>query len=644
MTLIQKSGRAVLRRARELFLERGEVPVAYMVNNLLARSWRRSANAGLTPEGRLPDVGRLEGHQLAQATERQHDLLTHARPVMEYLYSQTRNSESMVILSDDRGIILQTYGDADFLHRAERIALAPGFSWSERYRGTNGIGTVLEESVPLSVIGGEHFLERNGFLSCSAAPVKGPDGRLLGVLDISGDERHYHPHTFSLVRTAAQMMENRLFEASHGHHLRIHFHLLAEGIGTFDEGVAALSEEGTIIGANQAGFSLLRLAPADLGITPLSHVLQVRLEDLLDWCRRRSGEPCLVSRNDGSRLFVRIEAGQGKPTSAPVPPPERRKDALSALDTGDERLATAIDKARKLIGKPINLLLQGEAGVGKEYFARAFHSAGPRRAAPFVSINCAAVQPNLLEAELFGFAPTLCRDGMPGRLREAHGGTLFVDEIGDLPLPLQTRLLGVLLDKQLTPMGGEAEPVDFVLICATHCNLKAEIESSRFSVDLYYQINGITLLLPPLRQRQDFQALLARLLDELAPNRGISLEPAVAMAFASYPWPGNISQLANALRAACTLLDGNETRIGWQHLPDDLVEELRWQPSPAASAAGEATENLRELSQATISRAIALSHGNMTEAARRLGISRNTLYRRLRTIQAGDEAKTESTE
>jgi transcriptional regulator of acetoin/glycerol metabolism len=136
-------------------------------------------------------------------------------------------------------------------------------------------------------------------------------------------------------------------------------------------------------------------------------------------------------------------------------------------------------------------------------------------------------------------------------------------------------------------------------------------------------------VLPPLRQRKDFPQLLARLLESEAPDRELSLDPAIVSAFADYVWPGNISQLVNALRAACALLDEDEDRIGWQHLPDDLVEELRWQPPPAA-VSGSATENLREMSEATISRAIALSRGNMSEAARRLGISRNTLYRRLR--------------
>ena len=634
-----KPDRASLRRARDLMLERGDVPLGYLVSALLARSWRRSVDAGLAPDGRLPDAGRLDASQLARASERQHELIAHARPVMEYLHAQTRDSGSMVILADDKGVLLHALGDPDFLSRAERVALAPGASWHERHRGTNAIGTALAEARPLVVHGGEHFLERNGFLSCAAVPLTAPDGRLLGVLDISGDERQHHPHTFGLIRAAAQMVETRLFEAHHARNLRIRFHPMAEGIGSFTDGVAALSEDGWIIGASQAGLALLGLRAADLSTTPLSRILQLRMTDLLDWGLRHPGQPMLVTRTDGKRMFVRLEPGHSASTVAVPPPAPRRRDALDALDTGDEHLAAAIDKAHKLIGKPIALLLQGEPGVGKESFARAFHASGPRHDGPFVAVNCAALQPSLIEAELFGYAPSLCREGAAGRIREADGGTLFLDEIETLPRALQSRFLKTVQERKVTPLEGDPVAVDFVLISATHCNLKAEIEAGRFDADLYYRINGLTLQLTPLRARQDFATLVTRLLEELAPGRGVALEPAVATAFADYSWPGNLRQLSNALSAACTLLDEGENRIGWRHLPDDLAEELRWPVPTPAAAAGETTENLRELSAATMNRAIALSHGNMSEAARRLGISRNTLYRRLRSLQADGEAK-----
>jgi sigma-54 dependent transcriptional regulator, acetoin dehydrogenase operon transcriptional activator AcoR len=620
--------RAALRRARDQLLKSGALPLGYLVSTLLASSWRRSIEAGLSPDGRLLETGRLDAGELARVREGHHELIAHARPVMDYLHAQTRDSDSMVILADEKGVVLQALGDPDFLLRAERVALTPGASWHERHRGTNAIGTALAERRALVVHGGEHFLERNGFLSSAAAPLNAPDGRLLGILDISGDERQHHPHTFSLVRAAAQMVENPLFEAYYAKNLRIRFHPMAEGIGTFAEGIAALSEDGWIIGANQAGLALLGLRGADLNATPISRVLELRMVDLLDWGRRRPGEPMLVTGVDGKRLFVRLEFGLSTHLHVTPPSATRPPDALDALDSGDERLAATIDKARKLIGKPIALLLQGEADVGKESFARAFHASGPRRDGPFVAVNCAALQLSLVEAELFGYAPSLCREGALGRIREADGGTLFLGSIEALPQALHARVLRVLQERRVTPFGGERVPVDLVLISATRVNLKAEVEAGRFDADLYYRINGLTLQLPPLRERHDLPALLARLLEELAPKRGVTLAPAVATAFADYPWPGNLRQLRDTLCTACSLLDEGETHIGWRHLPGDLAEELHW-PVPASQAAsGEATENLRDLSEATIARAISLSHGNMSEAARRLGISRNTLYRR----------------
>ncbi len=627
---------AALRRARHLLQECGELPNG-LIHDHVARSWRRCLDAGLAPVGRLLEVPHLDARELARSAERRQDLIANARPVMEYLHEQTRDSGCMVILADERGMLLQALGDADFLTRAERVALAPGASWHERHRGTNAIGTALAERAPIVVHGGEHFLERNGFLTCAAAPIVAPDGRLLGVLDISGEQRSRHPHTFGLVRAAAQMIENRLFDAHHGDGMRLRFHPLAEGIGTVAEGVVALSEDGWIVGANQAGLALLGIAAADIGATPLSRLLDLDVGRLADWGRRHAGLPLLANRRRGGRLFVRVEPGRrplhfAAATKAPPAP----ADALAQLDTGDARLRAAIERARKVLDKPIPLLLHGESGVGKEWFASAVHRSGGRRDRPFVALNCAALPESLIEAELFGYAPGAFtgarREGAPGRIREAHGGTLFLDEIGDMPVAMQGRLLRVLQERQVTPIGGRPVAVDFALICATHRNLKAEMEAGRFREDLYYRINGMALVLPPLRARTDFAALAERLIDQHAPGCGAVLEPGLAAAFADHAWPGNLRQLANALRTACALLDAGETAIGWRHLPDDLAEELRQPAVPQAAPPAAAEEDLRALSNAVIGRAVAASNGNMSEAARRLGISRNTLYRRLKRL------------
>jgi transcriptional regulator of acetoin/glycerol metabolism len=632
-SMLTKSTDTTLRKARHLLVERGELPPPELLGATVLQSWSRCLNAGLVPIGDPPDAPCLEGYEFARAADRQHLLIAHARPVMEYLYSQTRDSGSMVILADDCGILLETMGDTDFLSRAERVALMQGASWHEQHRGTNGIGTALAEEAPVAVHGFEHFLERHGFLSCAAAPIASPNGRFQGVLNISGDYRTRPPHTFGFVRAAAQMIENRLFNALHGDALRLRFHPLAEGIGTIAEGKVALSEDGWIVGANQAALALLGLSPSDLGATPVAHVLQVYLKDLVHWGLQRGREPMPVMRHTGECLFVRVELGRKTFQSFVPREPEAKDDALSVLDTGDAQMKTAIHKARRLIGKSIALLLCGESGVGKELFANAFHNAGLRQEKPFVAVNCATLPESLIETELFGYVPGTftgaLKEGSPGRIRSADGGTLFLDEIGDMLLAQQARLLRVLQEREVVPVGGiKPVPVDFDLVCATHRDLKAEMEAGRFREDLYYRINGFNLKLPALRERTDFGVLVARMLHEMAPDLHAMLDDNVAAAFATYAWPGNLRQLVNVLRTATALLDEGENIIGWQHLPDDLVEELLTNRSTAASP--DTAENLKELSEAAVARVIAASHGNMSEAARRLGISRNTLYRRVK--------------
>jgi len=606
--------------------------ICWNPGNAPAACWMSGWRArGMRPGKHCPVTDNLEQQAVTVLRERHSTLLSHARPIMSYLCEQLRGSHNMVALANPDAILVETCGDTDFLDRAARVALTTGALWSEQHRGTNGIGTALAEHSAIQVSGAEHFLERNSFMTCASAPIFSATGQILGIVDISGDHDSDAPPTLGLARTAAQMIEHQLLIADSQYH-RLHLHTDRQGLGTVAEGIVQIADNGRIVGGNRAGLALLRLSLADLGGVALDQVLGLDLNEML--ARQHAGREReqQLQLADDSLVFARcVPLQQRSNTTISMPRTHPAADALARLETGDARWRKATERVRRILDKPIALLIQGESGVGKEWFARAAHDSGPRCRGPFVAINCAALPESLIESELFGYRPGTFtgarRDGYTGLLRQADGGTLFLDEIGDMPLALQTRLLRVLQDREVTPLGGgKAARVDFALISASNRVLLTEVEQGRFRADLYYRLNGLNIVLPPLRERTDLAMLIERMLERLEPGRRISLHPALMEQLQRYSWPGNLRQLDNLLRTACALLDVNEECIGWQHLTEDIQAQLH--PSDTAPMPP-AIPNLQALSHAAIARAVEESQGNISQAARLLGISRQTVYRRL---------------
>lgn len=623
-----------LRQARLQLVENGIHPMPE-VDFQIAQSWQRSLSAGLSPIGRIDCADNLSGANLQRARTSNHDLISHSEPVMEYLYEQVRQTQSMVILADAQGVLMHTMGDLDFLNKAERVALMSGASWSENQRGTNAIGTALASANEIEIHGAEHYLERNGFLTCAAAPIMSSQGKLMGILDISGDHRSRHPHTLGLVSTAAQMIENTLVMSASRHQILVQLHPRSEGIGSVAQGVLAFSEDGWLVGANRKGLAYLGLQYADLGAISWPFLFDENFQKMLAIQSRAGGRATALRTHRGLSMHVQVHSqtkAQQKITVAATP----ATDALRALETGDLQWKASAEKAKKVMDKAIPLLITGESGVGKELFAQAIHQCSQRCDKAFVAVNCAALPEHLIEAELFGYVPGAftgaSRQGSLGRLREAHGGTLFLDEIGDMPVGLQTRLLRVLQERKVTPLGSStATVVDFNLICATHQNLKQAVERGGFREDLYYRVNGLTLRLPALRERTDFAALSDRILKEFAPEVSLRIAPDLLKAMAAFKWPGNLRQLSHVLKAAVALLEDHESQIDWIHLADDLAQDLAVAiEEKAQSQTNEApAQNLHDLSMKAIQMALENARGNVSAAARQLGISRQTLYRKL---------------
>ncbi|MGL4407679.1 MAG: sigma-54-dependent Fis family transcriptional regulator [Zoogloea sp.] len=607
----------------------------HLTLDTIRRSWERCAASGLRASDRLHEA---DGRRisLSDRLEANAKLVAYAQPIMEHLHEQMARSSSTILLADDSGVILRSVGDADFLERAARIALKPGHCWAESVMGTNAIGTALAEQRPVAVIGEDHYLERNKFLTCIATPIHAPAGGVLGILDISTSVRLTHVHAQALLQTTAGIIENRLIETLDNAGLIIHFHHQPEALSSPLEGLAAFDEAGHLLACNPRAEQLLGLGNTRLHRPDYAEIFETRWNTLLEHACSHPGRPLKLRCHRGREfvaLLVLNATPAQKPRTAPkelLPTPRPRPPlTLDDLDLGDRNVSNAIRRARRILGLDIPLLIQGETGTGKEVFAQAFHYSGPRRDGPFVAINCAAIPANLIEAELFGYAAgayTGARsEGARGKLREAHGGTLFLDEIGDMPLKLQAVLLRVLETRRVTPLGGgQEEEIDLSLVCASHRSLKQLCEDGHFRQDLYFRLSAMTLSLPALRERSDLESIARRMLHDESPGRPVRISARSLDAIRRYPWPGNIRQLKNALRLATAMLGPNDDVLEPEHLPQDVFDD------PEHPLAPPPAQSLRAAEVRLVEETVARHQGNISAAARELGITRTTLYRKLR--------------
>ncbi|MFP5401715.1 MAG: sigma-54-dependent Fis family transcriptional regulator [Gammaproteobacteria bacterium] len=645
---------------RRQFFDGGDVPDAGLPATVL-RSWQRCQRLGMenTERGRPSNTTRGD---LMVARERNAALLNHAGGVMEHLYEQIRASGSMVLLADASGLILHGIGDPAFVDRASRVALQPGASWSECQRGTNAIGATLIERAPVEVFGAEHYLDCNGVLTCSAAPILDCRGELLGALDISGDHRQYQPHTLGLARMGVRLVERHMFESEYARHALFAFHPRPEGVGGLQEGLLAVDADGEIVAADRQARALLGIeAGRSLGLGSFGNLFRNSFGTVISRAGRDPGSLMALELRAGATVYARVRVSlawhvglqaaqaRGGARAARAPDPSRSarsRVTLETLATGDAGLQLALDRCAKVVGRNIPILIQGESGSGKELLARACHNSGPRADGPFVAVNCAAIPENLIESELFGYvggAFTGARkEGAIGRIQQAHGGTLFLDEIGDMPLAMQARLLRVLQERCVQPVGA-AEPVavDIALLCATHRVLSDSVKAGRFREDLYYRVNSLTAQLPPLRERSDLRAIIRRLLDgsrhHPEPTR-IDVAAETMAILEAYAWPGNIRQLQNVLEVALALLDEDEDCILPAHLPEEVLQgaddapverQAAREPVATATAALARGRRPKDIDDATIRAALERFDGNLSAAARHLGVARNTLYRRM---------------
>jgi transcriptional regulator of acetoin/glycerol metabolism len=618
--------------------------------------WRRALALGASLEGPPPEENLLRGQALKEHIERT-ELVRHlAAADLERAASDVSPQQFVLLLADAAGVVVSTSGGGRFSDEARRVRLIPGASWGEAARGTNAIGTVIVEKRPVYVRGRAHLGRRFHDLVCYAAPIFDAEGTLVAVLDATSTLAHADDSIgLAIVRTADtihQALRDRAF-GQVGAALR---HTLVRALERM-QGVALLVEPPGRVTRMNAGAR--QLLGADAGATP-AESLGIDMDQLAREARQPSG---LRIERGGRRFDVRVDAivtaderpiallvflevVSPAPRSRPAPAGMARRGptapaTFSAIFSCDQALDEALSLARRLAVSPLPVLLLAETGAGKELVARAIHDASPRRAEPFVAVNCGAIAPSLLESELFGYAPAAFtgaeRGGRQGLFAAASGGTVFLDEVAEMTAAMQAALLRVLEDGTYRRVGEVAvQHADVRVVSATCKDLEVMVQEGTFRRDLFYRLAGARVTLPPLRARSDRSQLAAHVLARLAQQRGVvpapRLSPEVLTAFQRHAWPGNVRELSTVLEVSLILAAGNP-HIELEHLPPEFrraASAAVIPDGPLETAVAAGAVDLAELESSAVRRVLRETDGNVSRAAKRLGVARSTLYRMMR--------------
>lgn len=616
-------------------------------SELVQQAWSRARAMGVDASG----LGHVEsvdvGTRLAVRQSSMQHLVRAGQSVLDGLAQDLAHRHFALLLADCDGVVLHRMGGGEFEATADDVRLVEGAHWAESVRGTNAIGTALVEDAPVCVLGPAHFAEPNRALVCYASPIRDPGGQTVAVLDATGALPSADASIGVAVRTAVTALEDRLrlelWPQRGPNSLRV----LRQTLQRCAVPAFVVERPGTVRASNASAAKLLGRAGAarlegllGLSWSDLERLIQVgdlplraaarlaqtfphqqlHVEPVLDF----SGEVWAAVVFLEPQAVVRSVRTVSEATRM-LPP------AFECIAGSDPSLRAVLQHAALVAETTLPILICSETGTGKELLATALHGASTRASEPMVSLNCGAVQPELMASELFGYAPGAFTGADPkgreGTVAAAAGGTLFLDELADMPKPLQVLLLRFLESGRYQRVGESTlRHVNVRLVCATCRDLDALVESGEFRRDLYFRIKGACLRLPPLRARNDLSELADALLDELAEAEGLRPRPQLtAQAQArlrAHDWPGNTRELKMVLHHAVALTQGR---------PDIAADDipLSRSPRPEAVASPPESGSMHDLKRAALAQALRDASGNVSAAARILGVARSTVYRQL---------------
>lgn len=621
---------------------------------MIQESHLRSKEYGIDPHlDKAPAEHLLSPEQLKKRIRDNQPFFDLVTTQMSALYQILEGSGFCMAVADSEGYVLRTLGDAHLIEHFNRRNFSPGYRWTEKDMGTCAIGLVLYYGIPFQVSGEEMFSLGAQHITNSAAPVYDNDGTLLGVIALSGLAEHVHSHTLGLVIQAADTIRSRIGEMEKSRELALKNQHMSSLLESDHRGVISLDQSGRIVKASKKARMLLRLDDSceNGRIDDLLHS-RIKLVDYLAEGRSFSEREITFTVEDVSRTLIctldpiTMPDGECAGGLLLLMEPQRlmkfanemagsqARFTFDSIIGNSESITEALKFASIAARGAASVLLSGETGTGKELFAQAIHNAGPRRDKPFVVINCGAIPRELLESELFGYEEGAFtgaqKGGRPGKIELADGGSLFLDEIGDMPIDMQVKLLRALQSHEIQRVGGFRQvPVDIRIISATNLDLEKAISQKLFRKDLYYRISTLRINIPPLRERKDDVRLLANVflkrIRQALDKPDLEFSSKALRLMGDYSWPGNIRQLENTVERAVNIADGRAIQ------PQDLG--LGTVKSVNPRHAGEKDALLEDLERGLISSHMEKHQGNISKVARLLGVSRPTLYRKLKKYE-----------
>lgn len=687
---------SALKQARKDFME-GTGHPEMIIREEVLDSWRRSRAFHINAQVARCNI--LTQEQLQEAIANNQVLYDIASSFIDYLYQIVKGSGFMIMFADKNGNVLKLVGDSDIVETAKNqdIPLTEGSCRQESVLGTNAIGTPLFSGKPIQLFSYEHYFELSSNWTCSGAPILLKD-QILGVICISGSWERAHPHTLGMVMSAAEAISRQLYLTEANEHLIAMRNQLQTSIDSIHSGIVLLDADYNVSYVNAITLHVLKFTKEDV----LNHSYREFFPNLdLEKLKENTYdiETTVCGKKEAFKCYISIKfvATTNYSNKESFLISFRKTEYIQQLANkvmGSDAHYTfqniigecpALQRLKGLALKVAqgntSVLITGESGTGKELFAQSIHNNSPHSNGPFVAINCGAIPKDLIESELFGYDSGAFtgakKEGRAGKFELANGGTIFLDEIGDMPYEVQVRLLRVLQEKSVTRIGGKKSiPLNVRVIAATNVNLEEAIENHVFRSDLYYRLNVFSLHIPPLRERgDDIFLLTSHFLEKYQnpnhePITGISDD--VRKIFELYNWPGNIRELENVIERCCILTSNGtltkealpinmqkiltEKTLSQKETTDVHASQSTTNSSSFENLSNEYTNSMEDTMMSDVpknmqttpqnvhiastitaeesEKILIIEHlkqsgGNVRKASDSLGISRRTLYRKL---------------